>query len=236
MDTAIDYKPFFGLLEEPFNTVASPRFFFLSPIHAIALNKSVYTVDNRKGVSIVWGDIGTGKSTLARIMHENFLTKGYISVLLTNPSYTSANALIRTINEGFGIPTAKAYKDNLDRLKSFLLTEGEIKNKTIVLILDEAQALTLPLLETLRQILNFESEKKLLQLVLFPQEEFRRKLQDYRTRNFRRRVAMASTLDRMDFETMTKMIAFRWTVASGSKRSEERRVGKECRSRWSPYH
>ena len=62
-----------------------PRFFYLSPIHAIALNKSVFTVDNRKGVSVVWGDIGTGKSTLARIMHERFLNKGYISVLL-NPS------------------------------------------------------------------------------------------------------------------------------------------------------
>ena len=167
MDDAIDYKAFFGLLEEPFNTVASPRFFFLSPIHAIALNKSVYTVDSRKGVSVVWGDIGTGKSTLARIMHEKFLNKGYISVLLTNPGSGSQNALIRTINEGFRVPTAKSYKDNMDRLKAFLLHEGEGNDKTVVLIIDEAQELTLPLLETLRQILNFESDKKLLQLVLF---------------------------------------------------------------------
>ena len=217
MDDTIDYKVFFGLFEEPFNTVASPRFFFLSPIHAIALNKSVDTVDSRKGVSVVWGDIGTGKSTLARIMHEKFLHKGYISVLLTNPGYVSQNALIRTINEGFKVPTAKSYKDNLDRLKAFLLHEGETHNKTIVLILDEAQELNLPLLETLRQILNFESEKKLLQLVLFPQEEFRTKLHDYRTRNFRRRIAYASTLDRMDAETMSQMIEFRWTIASGNK-------------------
>ena len=217
MDDTIDYKAFFGLLEEPFNTVASPRFFFLSPIHAIALNKSMYTVDSRKGVSVVWGDIGTGKSTLARIMHEKFLNKGYISVLLTNPGYVSQNALIRTINEGFKVPTAKSYKDNLDRLKGFLLTEAESNNKTVVLILDEAQELTLPLLETLRQILNFESDKKLLQVVLFPQEEFRGKLHDYRTRNFRRRIAYASTLDRMDIETMNQMIEFRWTVASGNK-------------------
>jgi general secretion pathway protein A len=217
MDSTIDYKAFFGLLEEPFNTVASPRFFFLSPIHAIALNKSVYTVDSRKGVSVVWGDIGTGKSTLARIMHEKFLHKGYISVLLTNPGYVSQNALIRTINEGFKVPTAKSYKDNLDRLKAFLLQEGETNNKTIVLILDEAQELNLPLLETLRQILNFESERKLLQLVLFPQEEFRSKLHDYRTRNFRRRIAYASTIDRMDVTTMSQMIEFRWTVASGNK-------------------
>jgi general secretion pathway protein A len=217
MEDTIDYKPFFGLLEEPFNTVASPRFFFLSPIHAIALNKSVFTVDNRKGVSVVWGDIGTGKSTLARIMHERFLNKGYISVLLTNPGYISKNALIRTINEGFKVPSAKAYKDNLDRLKAFLLKEGETNNKIIVLLLDEAQELNLPLLETLRQILNFESDKKLLQLVLFPQEEFRTKLQDYRTRNFRRRIAYASTLDRMDVGTMSQMIEFRWTVASGNQ-------------------
>jgi general secretion pathway protein A len=217
MEDTIDYKPFFGLLEEPFNTVASPRFFFLSPIHAIALNKSVFTVDNRKGVAVVWGDIGTGKSTLARIMHEKFLNKGHISVLLTNPGYISKNALIRTINEGFKVPPAKAYKDNLDRLKAFLLKEGETNNKIVVLLLDEAQELNLPLLETLRQILNFESDKKLLQLVLFPQEEFRTKLQDYRTRNFRRRIAYASTLDRMDVGTMSQMIEFRWTVASGNQ-------------------
>jgi general secretion pathway protein A len=217
MEDTIDYKPFFRLLEEPFNTVASPRFFYLSPIHAIALNKSVFTVDNRKGVSVVWGDIGTGKSTLARIMHDKFLHKGYLSVLLTNPGYISKNALIRTINEGFKVPTAKAYKDNLDRLKAFLLTEGETNNKTIVLLIDEAQALNLSLLETLRQILNFESDKKLMQLVLFPQEELRTKLQDYRTRNFRRRIAYASTLDRMDVGTMNQMIEFRWTVASGNQ-------------------
>jgi general secretion pathway protein A len=217
MNNTIDYKPFFGLLEEPFNTVASPRFFFLSPIHAIALNKSVYTVDMKKGISIIWGDIGTGKSTLAKIMHDGFLGKGYISALLTNPGYASQNALIRTINEAFGVPTGKSYKDNLDELKAWLLLEGGTNDKTIVLIIDEAQELKLPLLETLRQILNFEPDKRLIQFVLFPQEEFRRKLLDYRTRNFRRRVIYASTLDRMDTDTVAKMIDFRWTIASANK-------------------
>jgi type II secretory pathway predicted ATPase ExeA len=87
-----------------------------------------------------------------------------------------------------------------------------------VLIIDEAQELKLPLLEAIRRIFNFESDKKLLQLVLFPQEEFRAKLQDYRTRNFRRRIVDASTLDRMDGDTVGKMIDFRWRVASGNKK------------------
>lgn len=214
----IDYKPFFELIEEPFNTVASPRFFYVSPIHAIALNKSVSAVTNRKGVSVVFGDVGTGKSTLARIMHEHFLQHGFISVLLTNPGYVSENALMRTINEAFDIKPGRSLKDNEDRLKEFLLENGEINNKTIVLIIDEAQELKLPLLEAIRRILNYESDKKLLQLVLFPQEEFRTKLQDYRTRNFRRRIVDASTLDRMDGDTVGKMIDFRWRVASGNKK------------------
>lgn len=213
----IDYKPFFELIEEPFNTVASPRFFYLSPIHAIALNKSVSAVTNRKGVSVVYGDVGTGKSTLARIMHEHFLEQDFISVLLTNPGYASENALMRTINEAFNIKPGRSLKDNEDRLKAFLLENGEINNKTIVLIIDEAQELKYSLLEAIRRILNFESDKKLLQLVLFPQDEFRAKLQDYRTRNFRRRIVDASTLDRMDLDTVGKMIDFRWRVASGNK-------------------
>jgi general secretion pathway protein A len=174
----VDYKPFFELIEEPFNTVASPRFFYLSPIHAIALNKSVSAVTNRKGVSVVYGDVGTGKSTLARIMHEHFQEQDFISVLLTNPGYVSENALMRTINEAFNIKPGRSLKENEDRLKGFLLENGEINNKTIVLIIDEAQELKYPLLEAIRRILNFESDKKLLQLVLFPQEEFRAKLQD----------------------------------------------------------
>jgi general secretion pathway protein A len=115
------------------------------------------------------------------------------------------------------VKPGRSLKDNEDRLKAFLLENGELHNKTIVLIIDEAQELRLPLLEAIRRILNFESDKKLLQLVLFPQEEFRAKLQDYRTRNFRRRIVDASTLDRMDVDAVGKMIDFRWRVASGNK-------------------
>src|SRR3989440_8978886 len=35
---------------------------------------------------------------------------------------------------------------------------------------------------------------------------------------------------------VAKAVARRWTSVPKSCRSEERRVGKECRSRWSPYH
>jgi general secretion pathway protein A len=215
----VPYLPYFKLKEEPFNTTANPRFFFLSPIHSIALGKTEFTVDAKKGLTIVFGDTGTGKSTLARLLHQKFLDKTYISVLLTNPNYPTTNSLLRTIIQEFQLPkTSKAYKDNLDIFKNFLYTEAVEKKRNIVLIIDEAQTLRLPLLELLRQLINFETnDQKLLQLVLFPQEEFRNKLAHPMARNFRSRVSMASTLDKMGLHEITEMIDFRWRVASGNQ-------------------
>src|SRR5919199_4033742 len=183
----VPYLSYFKLKEEPFNTTANPRFFFLSPIHAVALGKTEFTVDAKKGLTIVFGDTGTGKSTLARLLHQKFLDKKYTSVLLTNPNYPTTNSLLRTIIQEFQLPkTAKSYKDNLDIFKYFLYTEAVEKGKTIVLIIDEAQTLRIPLLELLRQLINFETnDTKLLQLVLFAQDELRDTLSRPRLRNFR---------------------------------------------------
>lgn len=215
----VPYLAYFKLKEEPFNTTANPRFFFLSPIHSIALGKTEFTVDAKKGLAIVFGDTGTGKSTLARLLHQKFLDKNYISVLLTNPNYPTTNSLLRTIIQEFQLQkTAKSYKDNLDIFKRFLFTEAVDNKKNVILIIDEAQTLRLPLLELLRQLINFETnDQKLLQLVLFPQEEFRNKLQHPMARNFRSRVSMASTLDKMGINEITEMIDFRWRVASGNQ-------------------
>jgi type II secretory pathway predicted ATPase ExeA len=107
----VPYLPYFKLKEEPYNTTANPRFFFLSPIHSVALGKTEFTVDAKKGLAIVFGDTGTGKSTLARLLHQKFLDKGYTSVLLTNPNYPTTNSLLRTIIQEFQLPkTAKSYK------------------------------------------------------------------------------------------------------------------------------
>lgn len=214
----VPYLSYFKLKEEPFNTTANPRFFFLSPMHSIALGKTEFTVDAKKGLALVFGDTGTGKSTLARLLHQKFLDKGYTSVLLTNPNYPTTNSLLRTIIQEFQLPkTSKSYKDNLDIFKMFLYLEGVEKQKNIILIIDEAQTLRLPLLELLRQLINFETnDQKLLQLVLFPQEEFRNKLTHPMARNFRSRVSMASTLDKMGQSEINEMIDFRWRVASGN--------------------
>lgn len=216
---AVPYLTYFDLKEEPFSTVPNPRYFFLTPIHATALGKTEFTVEAKKGLAIVVGDTGVGKSTLARLLHQKFLDKGFNCVLLTNPSYPTANSLLRTIIQEFQLPkTSKSYKDNIDIFKMFLYQEAVEKGRTVTLIIDEAQTLRLPLLELLRQLINFETnEMKLLQLVLFAQEELRNKLTHPMARNFRSRIAMASTLDKIGVLELKQLVEFRWTVASGNK-------------------
>ncbi len=214
----LPYLKFFSLKEEPFSTVPSPRYLFLTSVHSTALEKTAYVVGAKKGLSIVFGDTGTGKSSLARLLHQKFLDSDFTSVLLTNPNYPTPNSLLRTIAQEFGTPrTDKSFKGMLDIFKGHLFEQAIDKGKTMVLIIDEAQTLKFPLIEMLRQLVNYETnEMKLLQLVLFAQDELRLKLAHPRGRNFKSRVVMASTLEPLSEREIGEMIAFRWSVASAS--------------------
>jgi general secretion pathway protein A len=213
----LPYLKFYGLKEEPFSTVPSPRYVFLTDVHSTALEKTSYVVGARKGLAAVFGETGTGKSSLARLLHQKFLDAGFVSVLLTNPNYPTPNSLLRTIAQEFGTPrTTNSFKGMLDLLKAFLIQQAMEQGKTVVLIIDEAQTMGFPQLELLRQLINVETnEAKLLQLVLFAQEELRAKLANARARNLRSRIVLASTLERLTREEIASTLAFRWQVASG---------------------
>ncbi len=214
----VPYLTYFNLKEEPFSTVPSPRFFFLSSQHGIALEKTGYVVGAHKGIAAVFGDTGTGKSSLARLLHEKFLNAGFISTLITNPNYPTPNSFLRTIAQELGTSrTDKSFKGMLDILKDYLFEQAVSNGRTVVLIIDEAQTLKPPMVELLRQLANYETnDMKLLQLVLFAQEELRNTLAKPKLQNFRSRIVMASTLERLSLEELGAMIKFRWDVASGA--------------------
>src|SRR5687767_8634977 len=202
------YLKYYGLKEEPFSTIPSPRYLFLTDVHATALEKTSYVVGAKKGLAAVFGDTGTGKSSLARLLHQKFLDQGFVSALLTNPSYPTPNSLLRTIAEEFGTPkTERSFKGTLDAFKNFLWDRAVVGKKTVVLIIDEAQTMAFPQLELLRQLVNVETnEMKLLQVVLFAQEEMRTKLSNARARNLRSRIVMAHTLDRLTADEVGEMV------------------------------
>src|ERR1700693_5655628 len=214
----LPYLAYFNLTEEPFSTVPSPRYFFLTTVHATALEKTAYVVGAKKGLAIVCGATGTGKSSLARLLHQKFLDTDILSALLTNPSYPTPNSLLRTIAQEFGTPkTDKSFKGMLDLFKEYLYALAVSQNKTVVLIIDEAQTLKPPLIELLRQLANYETnDRKLHQLVLFAQDELHNTLARPRLANFKSRIVMASTLENLSPDELKAMLQFRWQVASGS--------------------
>lgn len=213
----LPYLAYFGLKEEPFSTVPSPRYFFLTSTHSTALEKTAYVVGARKGLAVVFGDTGAGKSSLARLLHQKFLDADFLSSLLINPSYPTPNSLLRTIAQELGTPqTNRSFKGTLDLFKEYLWAKAAVEGKTVVLIIDEAQTLRPPLLELLRQLVNNETnEAKLLQLVLFAQDELRNTLARPALRNLRSRIVMASTLEALSVDELRAMLRFRWQVATG---------------------
>jgi general secretion pathway protein A len=136
---------------------------------------------------------------------------------MRNPNFPTPNQLLRAINQEFEVSqTSNSYLDLLNIFKNFLMTQALKEQKTMVLIIDEAQSLKAPLLELLRQLMNYESnDQKFLQVVLLAQEEFRVRLQHPRFRNLVNRAAISSTLENLSYAETVAMLRHRWLITGG---------------------
>src|SRR2546421_2170776 len=214
----IPYLDHFGLIDEPFSTSPNPRSLYISPTHNLALEKTRWTIAARRGLAICFGAVGTGKTTIARELAarlEDDPSVSYVSI--TNPSFPTANQLLRAIMQEFGVSqTHRSYLELLNIYKNFLADQALNHHKTLVLLIDEAQTLKPPLLEMLRQLMNYESnDQKFLQVVLFAQEEFRARLQHPRYRNLVNRTAMSSSIEALSLSETEAMLRHRWLIAGG---------------------
>ena len=83
------YRTYFNLEENPFTTSPDPRFFHLAPSHAESVAKCEYAIRNKSGLAVVYGDVGTGKTTILNKLRERFSDEGFTIAVMNNPNQTS---------------------------------------------------------------------------------------------------------------------------------------------------
>lgn len=208
------YESFFGLQERPFSISPDPRFFFLSSQHKEALAKCQYAVRERMGLAVIYGDIGTGKTTIARRLFQVFSDNpDYRTAMIISPSLKTENAFLREIMKEFDVPTKRAFADSRTSFQAFLAQQFK-ENRTVVLMLDEAQGIRGPNFELIRSLLNFETDRqKLINIILLGQNDLARKL-DARP-ELKSRVTIFGALTSLSREDTESMIRFRYRVAGG---------------------
>lgn len=187
--------------------------FFQSAQHQGCLQKLEMAIRLKRGLSVVVGDIGTGKSTLCRqlirvISRDNTQIVPY---LILDPEFTTPLEFLLTITKTFALACQEAQQSEWqlkDLIKNHLLTQAIEKQKILVLIIDEGQKLPGFCVELLREFLNFETNQhKLLQMVIFAQEEFTSILQQ--KPNFADRITTYQHLRPLSFQETRAMIDFR---------------------------
>ncbi len=208
------YESFFGLREMPFGTQPNPRFAFPSAEHQIAVAKMRYAADQKRGLALLMGKIGTGKTTIANQLQRTWgADAGKALAFLPSASVRTRPQFLRLVAEGFGIAPARTEQENKRQVERFLLDEYGAGRHPVLLI-DEAQNVHADNIDVLSDLSNFQTaEDKLITIVMLAQDNFPNKLS--RKEAFRSRIAVISNLDPLSYEDMRGMIAHRLTTAGG---------------------
>ncbi|NNF98023.1 MAG: AAA family ATPase [Desulfobacteraceae bacterium] len=217
----MDYFKILNLLKEPFSNSPDPEFFFKSKQHFGCLQKIELSIRLKRGMNVVIGDVGTGKTTLCRQLIRIFSEDPEVEChLILDPSFSTPSQFLLTISK---MLNRKSNVDDQDErelkggIKNTLFQKGVDGGKTIVLIIDEGQKIPQFCLEILRELLNYETnEHKLLQIVIFAQEEFKQTIENQL--NFADRINLLYHLRPLGFQDTRQMIQFRINQSSSSAR------------------
>lgn len=214
----MSYYKALGLEKEPFSTSPDPEFFYRSSSHDTALKRLEISIRLRRGLNLILGDIGTGKTTLLRTLLQAFSNEdNSIFHMILDPGYKSEFQFLSKLIQIFKItPIFKSTIDFKESLERHLFQKGVEENKNVVLLIDEGQKLNTENLEALRIFLNYETNQyKLLQVVIMAQMELLPRIK--RIRNFADRIALKYTLNPLDTAETAEMIRYRLNQAGSSK-------------------
>lgn len=213
------YDAFFGLNERPFDLTPDPRFLLMTPGHEEALSTVEYGIAGGKGIALVVGGAGTGKTTLVQAALDRQNGGNALGVCLSNPTL-KRREFYEFLANGFGLSqgAAESKARFLIELRELLETRHS-RGEATALIIDEVQSLPDKLMQEVRLLANIESPvAKLLAVVLVGQPEFGQRLNAPHMQQLKQRVALRAILTPLNLAETGAYIANRIRVAGGDAR------------------
>ena len=222
--SVLTYEPYYGLHAKPFSLSTDPRVLYKSSSHAAVLEDLLSAIRRREGLIVLTGEMGTGKTTLCRAALYQLDRKTF-TTFVPDP-YLSREDLLRMLLVDFGEVSVEDLKQG--RLKGTpradlgcqlyeFLTSLESVDAFAVLVIDEAQNLSAPLLDELRALSEMEAGRRLLQIVLVGQPELRSRLKQPEMRQIAQRITTACELRPLTREGVSGYVSHRLAVAGGSR-------------------
>lgn len=214
------YKSFFGLKENPFNVSPDPRYIFLTKEIEEALSGLMYGIQTRKGILTLTGEVGTGKTTLVNRLLDWLNGERIKSAFLFNSRMNSSQLFDFVLAEFEIACESRSKSHQLMKLNHWLMDRFKA-GETAVLIIDEAQNLTFPVLEEIRLLTNLEtSTQKLLQIVLSGQPELDEKLKLPQLRQLRQRITIRSKTSPLNRDQTYAYVYERLRIAGAATNGE----------------
>jgi len=210
-----DYCNLLGLTREPFSMAPEPDFFYQSKQHQECLNRVEISLRLNRGLHVVVGGIGTGKTAISRLLLDRFIDYAgdYTFFLILNPTWRNNQEFLMHLKKMFGIQDeSNLITDMMNQIEHFLIDYTTQYNKRIVMVIDEGQKMGPNQLEIIRSLLNFETNSmKLIQFAIFAQPEFIDTLNS--VENFKDRIAYMFNIKNIDNEDTKGLINYRLKIA-----------------------
>jgi general secretion pathway protein A len=212
------YEQFFGFRERPFDLTPNPRLLVLVEGHREALSNLQYAIASRKGLTLLLGEAGAGKTTIIRAAIESQGSTVHC-IHLHNPALTRAE-FVEMLAHKFSLgEEARTSKAKLLLEMESMLRARDASGETTVLIVDEAQSLPLELLEEIRLLANVETnERKLLSVIIAGQPELGERMNDPALRQFKQRIALRCELRPLSINETVGYLAGRIQAVGGVAR------------------